>query len=41
MKTVYWILAAGLVLVLMAYSVTRDAPGVCQVPHSTTYRVLR
>jgi len=34
MKTFYWILTAGLVLVLMAYSV-------CQVPREMTYRVLR
>jgi hypothetical protein len=40
-KTFYWILTAGLVLVLMAYTVTRDASGVCQVPHEMTYRVLR
>lgn len=41
MKTFYWILTAGLVLVLMAYTVTRDASGVCQVPHEMTYWVLR
>ena len=41
MKTVYWILTAGLMLVLMAYSSTRDASGVCQLPQSTTYRVFR
>lgn len=41
MKIFYWILTAGLVLVLMAYSVTRDASSICQVPREMTYRVLR
>ena len=41
MKTFYWILSAGLVLVLMGYIVTRDASSVCQVPHKMIYRVLR
>ena len=41
MKTFYWILTAGLLLVLTAYSVTRDASSICQVPHEMTYRVLR
>jgi hypothetical protein len=40
-KNFYWILTAGLVLVLMASSVTRDASSICQVPRETTYRVLR
>ncbi|WP_256575712.1 hypothetical protein [Pseudomonas sp. R16(2017)] len=41
MKLTYWALAALLVVALAAYSVVRDSSGVCQVPHSITYRVFR
>jgi hypothetical protein len=41
MKLAYWALATILVAVMAAYAVSRDASGVCQVPHSTSYRVFR
>lgn len=41
MKPVFWMLAAGMLVVMLAYNVKREASGVCQVPHSTTYRLLR
>lgn len=41
MKIMFWCLAAGLVVVLAAYSAARDSSAVCQVPHSITYRVFR
>lgn len=41
MKIMFWCLTAGLLVVLAAYSAARDSSSVCQVPHSTTYRVFR
>ncbi|MGF6127218.1 hypothetical protein QF019_002427 [Pseudomonas frederiksbergensis] len=41
MKPVFWLLAAGLLVVMLAYNIKREASGVCQVPHSTTYRVFQ
>jgi hypothetical protein len=41
MKLAYWALATALVAVMAAYIVARDSSGVCQVPHSITYRVFR
>jgi hypothetical protein len=41
MKLAYWGLATLLVAVMAAYITSRESSGVCQVPHSTTYRVLR
>lgn len=41
MKLVYWALATVLVAGMAAYGVAHDSSGVCQVPHSTTYRVFR
>ena len=32
MKTFYWILTAGLVLVLMSYSASKDRTNTCQPP---------
>lgn len=39
MKTVYWILTAGLVLVLMTYSTSKDRTSTCQPPQ-VAHRVL-
>ncbi len=41
MKIMFWCLAAGLLVVLAAYSAARDGQGTCQVPRSTTYNVFR
>ncbi|WP_460067531.1 hypothetical protein [Pseudomonas sp. H1_G08] len=41
MKTMFWCLAAGLLVVLAAYSAARESSGVCQVPRTTTYNVFR
>jgi hypothetical protein len=41
MKLVYWILATVLVAGMAAYSTARDSSGICEVPHSTAYRVFR
>lgn len=41
MKFAYWALATVLIAALAAYTVSRDSSGVCQVPHSITYRVFR
>ncbi|WP_256576725.1 MULTISPECIES: hypothetical protein [unclassified Pseudomonas] len=41
MRLTYWAMAALLISLLAAYSVVRDSSGVCQVPHSITYRVFR
>ena len=41
MKLAYWILASVLLAGMAAYTTARDSSGVCEVPHSTTYRVFR
>jgi hypothetical protein len=41
MKIMFWCLAAGLLVVLAAYSAASDSAGVCQVPRSTTYNLFR
>lgn len=41
MKVMFWCLAAGLVVVLSAYSAALYSSGVCQVARSTTYHVFR
>ncbi len=41
MNLVYWTLVVILVAGAGAYGVVRDSSGVCQAPHSTTYRVFR
>ncbi|WP_269432214.1 hypothetical protein [Pseudomonas lini] len=32
MRPIFWLLAAGLVVVVLAYNVIRDASSVCQPP---------
>ncbi|MGA3827258.1 hypothetical protein [Pseudomonas chlororaphis] len=32
MKTVYWVLAAGVLVVLMGYGAARESAGTCQLP---------
>ncbi len=41
MKLAYWALATLLVSAIAIYTEARNSSGVCQVPHSTTYRVFR
>jgi len=41
MKLAYWALATLLVSAMAVYTETRHSSGVCQAPHSTTYRVFR
>jgi hypothetical protein len=41
MKLVYWGLITVLVAAMAAYTAARDSSGVCQVPHSMTYRDFR
>ena len=41
MKLIYWALATVLVAGVGAYSAVRESTSICQVPHSTTYRVFR
>ena len=39
MRTVYWILTIGLIIVLMVYSVTKDHTSTCQPPQ-VVHRLL-
>ncbi|WP_310659165.1 hypothetical protein [Pseudomonas sp. JL3] len=32
MRPIFWLLTAGLLIVMLAYNVIRDATGVCQPP---------
>ncbi|AZC52314.1 hypothetical protein C4K35_4745 [Pseudomonas chlororaphis subsp. piscium] len=32
MKSIYWVLAAGVLVVLMGYGVARESAGTCQLP---------
>ncbi|WP_447789430.1 hypothetical protein [Pseudomonas farris] len=32
MRPIFWLLAAGLMIVMLAYNATRDASSVCQPP---------
>ncbi|MGY2184695.1 hypothetical protein [Pseudomonas sp. SDO5591_S426] len=41
MKLIYWALVAVLVAAVAAYNAVRESTSICQVPHSTTYRVFR
>jgi len=41
MKRMFWILASGLLIVMVDYAATRHSLAACEVPHSTTYRVFR
>ncbi|WP_264082174.1 hypothetical protein [Pseudomonas iranensis] len=41
MKIMFWCLAAGLLVVMAAYSAAQYSSGVCQMPRSTSYNVFR
>ncbi|WP_256576225.1 hypothetical protein [Pseudomonas sp. KK4] len=41
MKLIYWALVTVLVAGAAAYNAVRESTSICQVPHSTTYRVFR
>jgi len=41
MKLTYWALVTALVAGAAVYNAVRESTSICQVPHSTTYRVFR